>query len=88
MRLKNWQERIFKITLRGVVGFQAFEFSDSELYIRTQSSFIDRCIESIELTKGTPAGYSNYEFAQADFGEDGHPVSIVFHEDLLIEKES
>ena len=89
MLFKNWQEDIFKITFRGVVGFQAFEFpSDPELVIRTASPFIDRCIESIEATKGTPAGYSNYEFVHVAFGEEGYAVSIVLYQDVVLEKES
>ena len=90
MLFKNWQEDIFKITFRGVVGFQAFEFpSDPEIIIRTASPFIDKCIESIEASKGTPAGYSNYEFVQVDCGEEGHPISIVFFHDIdiVLEKE-
>ena len=88
MSFKNWRDVLYRITFRGVVGFQCFEFpSTPEASIRTASPLISKCIESIELAKGTPEGYSNYQFTQLDIGEgDGHPISIVF-QDIEIEKQ-
>jgi hypothetical protein len=55
--------------------------------VKTESSFIAKCIESIELATGTPEGYSEYQFIQLDIECDGYPMSIVF-QDIEIEKEN
>jgi hypothetical protein len=87
MSFKNWQEILYRIMFKGVVGFQSFEFpATPAAIIKTESTFITTCIESIALAAGTPAGYSEYQFTQLDIEGDGYPMSIVF-QDIEIEKD-
>ncbi|PKN25735.1 MAG: hypothetical protein CVU65_07840 [Deltaproteobacteria bacterium HGW-Deltaproteobacteria-22] len=81
MSFRNWQEILFRITFKGVVGFQSFLFpSTPEVVTLTDSPFMRKCIESIECAKGSPEGYAGYQFTEVAIECDGHPMCIVFQD--------